>query len=126
MVSKPRHDDLPDTIPAQTATRLPISAFLQAVWNGDIKTVQAWLEDHVDMFNQVDDRTGMNALHIAVGRDHLDLVKLLVEAGAKFVPDGEGRMPTVIAAEMEVSDELADYIVEAESRALQGQGQQDV
>jgi hypothetical protein len=126
MVSKPRHDDLPDTIPAQIATRLPISAFLQAVWNGDIKTVQTWLEDHVDIFNQVDDRTGMNALHIAVGRDHLDLVKLLVEAGAEFVPDGEGRMPSVVAVDLEVSEELADYICEAEIRALQAKGQEDV
>ena len=68
----------------------------------------------------------MNALHIAIGRGHLEMVKALVEAGAAFVPDREGRMPSVIAAEMEVSEELADYIYEAESRALQGQGQEDV
>ena len=54
------------------------------------------------------------------------MTKALVEAGAAFVPDNEGRMPSVIAAEMEVSEELADYIYEAESRALQGQGQEDV
>ena len=61
---------------------------------------------------------GLTPLHIAVGRNNLEMVKALVEAGAAFVPDNEGRMPSVIAAEMEVSEELADYIVEAESRAL--------
>ena len=70
--------------------------------------------------------TGMNCLHLAVGRNNLEMTKALVEAGAAFVPDNEGRMPSVIAAEMEVSEELADYIYEAESRALQAQGQEDV
>ena len=54
------------------------------------------------------------------------MTQMLVEAGAAFVPDAQGRMPSVIAAEMEVSEELADYIYEAESRALQAQGQEDV
>jgi ankyrin repeat protein len=125
MVSKP-HQTPDATDASPTPKRLPLSAFLQAVWNGDIETVQAWMEDHVDIFNQVDDRTGMNGLHISVGRGHLEMVKMLVEAGAAFVPDGEGRMPSVIAAEIEVSEELADYICEAESRALQAHRQEDV
>lgn len=70
--------------------------------------------------------SGLTALHIAIGSHSLKMVKTLVEAGAAFLPDNEGRMPSYIAAEMEVSEELADYIVEAERRALQAQGQEDV
>ena len=43
---------------------------------------------------EVDPATGMNALHIAVGRDNLELTRLLVEAGIEFIPDKEGRMPS--------------------------------
>ena len=35
-------------------------------------------------------------------------------------------MPSLIAGICRVSDELADYIYEAESRALQAQGPEDV
>ncbi len=64
-----------------------------------------------------DERTGMAALHIAVGRNHLELARLLVEHGASFFPDKRGRMPTTIAAECEVSEDLCDFIAEAEARA---------
>jgi Ankyrin repeats (3 copies) len=70
-----------------------------------------------DPINFIDDRTGMTALHIAVGRDHLTIAKYLVEHGAVFIPDGQGRMPTTVAAECEVSDEMCDFIVEAEAKA---------
>ena len=76
--------------------------------------------------NSTHSRTGLTALHIGVGRNNLPMTKKLVEAGAAFVPDVYGRMPSVIAAEMEVSGELADYIYEAEIRAQQAQGQEDV
>jgi ankyrin repeat protein len=72
---------------------------------------------HKDPINFIDVRTGMTALHIAVGRDHLAVAKYLVEHGAAFIPDGQGRMPTTIAAECEVSDEMCDFIVEAEANA---------
>jgi uncharacterized protein len=61
--------------------------------------------------------TGMTALHLAVGCNHLDVARTLVERGASFVPDKQGRMPTTIAAECEVSEELCDFIVEAEAEA---------
>jgi ankyrin repeat protein len=76
--------------------------------------------------NNIHGDTGMRPLHIAIGRGHVEMVKALVEAGAAFVPDCHGRMPSVIAAEMKVSEELADYIYQAENRALQAQGQEDV
>ena len=52
--------------------------------------------------------------------------RLLVEAGSRD-HSGQGR-PHAIGdcREMEVVEELADYIYEAESRALQAQGQEDV
>ena len=75
--------------------------------------------------NTIDEPTGMNALHIAVGRNNLEVVKLLVEAGIKFIPDKEGRMPSLIAALCEVSEELSDYIAEAEEKALSGQDKDD-
>jgi hypothetical protein len=63
----------------------------------------------------------MTALHLAVGRNNIRLARALVQAGAKFIPDGQGRMPSTIAAELEVDEELQDYIVEAEAKAL-GEG----
>lgn len=124
MVSKPHHipSNLSDTIPAK---RLQLSPFLECVWLGDIAAVGEFLKNAA-VITEVDPRTGITALHIAVGRNNLEMVRALVEAGAAFVPDGEGRMPSVIAAEMEVSEELADYIYEAESRALDGHAPEDV
>ena len=41
---------------------------------------------------------------------------ILEDAGARIGPDRSGRWPTVIAAECRTSDELCDYIVEAEAK----------
>jgi ankyrin repeat protein len=68
----------------------------------------------------------MNALHIAVGRDNLELTKLLIEAGIEIIPDKEGRMPSLIAGICRASDEVADAIYEAERRAPQAQAPEDV
>lgn len=107
--------------------------FLEAAYKGDIDFLRPFLNRRIRSagftssyydppdINTRHPVTGMTALHLAVGRDNLAMTKLLVEAGAKFIPDNEGRMPSVIAAEMEVSDELADYIVEAEANALKGE-----
>ncbi len=107
-----------------------LSRFLQTVWLGNSAAVQDVVAQdpttRAPFLEEVDTGTGMNALHLAVGRNNLEITKLLVEAGVAFIPDAYGRMPSVIAAEMEVSEELADYICEAEIRALQASGQQDV
>jgi ankyrin repeat protein len=129
MAGKPHRGDESaphETIKQDTARHLHLTSFLQAVWNGNMAAVRAWMEEIPDSKNYVADHSGMNGLHLAVGRNNLEMTKALVEAGAEFVPDAEGRMPSVIAAEMEVSEELADYIVEAESRALEAKGQEDV
>ena len=107
----------------------PLPEFLETVWLGNTVIVQAYLDDERSrhgFLNEVDPVTGMNALHIAVGRDNLELTRLLIEAGIEIIPDKEGRMPSLIAGICRVSDELADYISEAESRAPQAQAPEDV
>lgn len=67
----------------------------------------------------VDPKTGLTALHIAVGTNNLALTRELVEGfKAPFMPDAMGRWPSLIAIECEVSDELSDYVVEAEASFL--------
>jgi hypothetical protein len=92
------------------------SAFLRAAERGDETTVKRLLGSGADI-DTADMYTGLTALHLAVGRNALHVVKFLVGQGASFVPDRLGRMPTTIAAECEVSDELCDFIVEAEAAA---------
>jgi uncharacterized protein len=107
-------------------TKLRHATFLEAVYQGDIESMRSFLKEDPSCIKSVEKWPGLTALHIAVGCNNIEMAMALVEAGAGFVPDWEGRMPSVIAAEMEVSEELADYIVEAESRALQAQGQEGV
>jgi ankyrin repeat protein len=92
------------------------SVLLQCAYNGDVSKVAALLSYGVPL-ETTHKFTGMTALHWAVGCNHLELVRFLVERGALFVPDKQGRMPTTIAAECEVSEELCDFIVEAEAAA---------
>jgi hypothetical protein len=93
--------------------------FLESVWFGDIDMVKALLASPqaLRFLETTDPGTGMTALHIAVGRNNLPLVHELVEAGAAFVPDNEGRMPSLIAILCETGEELQDYITEAEQQA---------
>jgi uncharacterized protein len=92
------------------------SALLDCAYNNELKLAEALVQRHAPM-NFVDWQTGLTALHIAVGRDHLNMAKYLVESGASFLPDKQGRTPSVIAAECEVSDEMCDFIAEAEAKA---------
>jgi hypothetical protein len=91
-------------------------ALLQYAYDGNLELVTELLTRGVSP-DSVDSSTGMSALHLAIGRNHLDIVRALIEFGASFVPDRQGRMPTVIAAECEVSEHLNDFIAEAEARA---------
>ena len=65
---------------------------------------------------------GMTLLHCACAVNNLEAVKILIDNGAKIIPDSRGRMPSIIAAECEASDELLDYIAEAEERAEVNEG----
>lgn len=114
----------PVTDKAALQEHASLPEFLEYVWFDNDMKVMAILRGAYrrDQFlNQIDPRTGMNALHIAVGRNNLPMTQMLVEAGINFIPDNEGRMPSLIAALCEVSDELADYIAEAEEKALSEQ-----
>jgi hypothetical protein len=99
----------------------PLPFMLEYAWLGDMVKARTIVQDAYSasrFLDEVDPITGMNALHIAVGRNNLDMTRLLVEAGIKFIPDNEGRMPSLIAAICDVDDDLSDYIVEAEQKAL--------
>ena len=99
----------------------PLPYMCEYAWLGDLAKARMILQDAYAasrFLAAIDPITGMNALHIAVGLNHLEMTKLLVEAGIAFIPDNEGRMPSLIAALCNVSDELSDYIIAAEERAL--------
>ncbi|MBN8997713.1 MAG: ankyrin repeat domain-containing protein [Rhizobiales bacterium] len=89
---------------------------LQAAYAGDLDGVQSAIAQGADA-DSVHEQTGLTALHIAVGTNNLAMTRYLIEdAGARIGPDRSGRWPTVIAAECRTSDELCDYIVEAEAK----------
>jgi ankyrin repeat protein len=84
---------------------------------GDIEAVKAAIQAGASVAAQQTE--GLTALHLAVAMNDLPLTKYLVEeAGAPFVPDGFGRLPTVVAAQCQASEELAEYIFEKEATAL--------
>lgn len=91
-------------------------AFLDSAYQGLSKSIVWSLENGVSV-DTLDEKTGMTALHIAVGRNNLEIARILVEHGASFIADKRGRMPSTVAAECEVSEGLCDFIAEAEARA---------
>ncbi len=96
-------------------TEWPSPSFYFA-YQGDLSELAKLVEIGFPI-DAVDPETGMSILHIAVGRNNLDMVKYLVERGASFFADATGRWPTTVAAVCEVSEELSDFIAEAEARA---------
>ena len=87
-----------------------------AAYSGSLEKVRRALSNGADV-NAWHERTGLTALHLAVGTNNLELVKYLLEtAGAELVPDKSGRWPTVIAAQCYASEDLCDYIVEQEAK----------
>ena len=107
---------------AVTAPRPPRFAETDIVgpaYYGDRERVEKRIASRIDV-NSTDPATGLSALHVAVGTNNLSLARLLVEThNAQFFPDRFGRWPSLIAIECEVSNELADYIVNAEARFLE-------
>ena len=90
---------------------------LRGAATGDIALVQIALQDGADIAAR--QKQGLMALHLAVAMNDLALATYLVEeASAPFVPDGFGRLPSVIAAQCKVSEELSDYILEKEAEAV--------
>lgn len=93
--------------------------FLGSAYSGNISQISMML-DGGSSIDTIHHATGMSALHIAVGRNNLELTKLLVERGASFFADKQGRWPSSIAALCEVSEELCDYVAESEAKAEGG------
>jgi uncharacterized protein len=93
------------------------NALLGCAYANELRSAESLVDSYRAPIDFADPQTGLTALHIAVGRDHLDLAKYLVKMGAPFLPDNQGRTPTTIAAECEVSDEMCDFIAEAEAKA---------
>lgn len=84
---------------------------------GDIAAVRTAIEAGADIAAR--QAEGLTALHLAVAMNDLPMAKYLVEeAGAAFVADGFGRLPTVVAAQCRVSEELSDYILAKEAAAV--------
>ena len=93
------------------------NALLEDAYSGDLARIQQLLGAGGNV-NTAEESTGLTALHIAVGRNNLFLTRMLIEDWkAAFVPDKIGRMPSLIAAELDVDPELAEYIIDKEREA---------
>jgi hypothetical protein len=90
----------------------PLPLFLEYVWLGDTAKIRMVVKDDYSrgvFLNEIHERTGMNALHIAVGRNNLEIARILVEAGIEFIADNEGRMPSLIAAICDVDGGIGRF-----------------
>lgn len=88
---------------------------LGAAYSGNLPQAREAVSEGADV-EYMEPQTKLAALHMAVGRDHLELARYLIEeAGAQLKPDGYGRLPSVIAAQCRASDELSDFVTEREA-----------
>jgi len=95
---------------------------VNAAYDADMKGVMQALSAGADI-NYAMPKSGLTALHVAVGTNNLPLVRYLVEErGARFKPDRYGRWPTTMAAECRADGDLCDYIVEKEAEAISKSG----
>jgi hypothetical protein len=85
----------------------------------DSPVIEDDVEAQLDALGSAAPREGQLAdLHLAIAMNDLASVRHLVDvAGASFKPDRFGRLPSVIAAQCNVSEELSDYILEKEAAA---------
>lgn len=88
---------------------------LAELYTGKVVSVSKCLQSGADI-NAFDDTTGLSALHIAIGRNHLELVQFLLDRGASVAPDRHGRWPSTIAELCEVDGQICDLIADAEGR----------
>ena len=90
---------------------------LEAASRGDLRGVQALVE-HGNSVATHQKGTGLTPLHLAIAMNDMALARYLIEeANAPFIPDGFGRLPSVVAAQSNVGEELSDYILEKEAAA---------
>lgn len=103
---------------ATQATQTATQSLIDIAYFGDVRDAERQLKEGADI-NVVDEATGLSPLHIAIGRNHLDLVKFLLQHGAIVRSDRQGRWPSTIAELCEVDAEICDVVVDAES-AVEG------
>jgi hypothetical protein len=77
---------------------------------------ERYIDEYRSQINDIEAGTGLSPLHIAIGRNHLQLVKFLLDQGAIVRPDRQGRWPSTIAELCEVDGEICDLVVDAETR----------
>jgi ankyrin repeat protein len=87
---------------------------LHALERGDVKQFKEYVLRGMDI-NYVHPDTGLPMLHTAVGLNHKDIVRFLLENGAKVAPDRYGRWPSTVAALCEADGEICDMISDAEA-----------
>lgn len=88
---------------------------IRAAYGGNLGLARTALEQGASVA-VTDERSGLSALHIAVGTNNLALCRYLIEQwDAPFGPDKFGRWPTVVAIQCRVDVEVGDYIVEKEA-----------
>jgi len=95
---------------------VPPDSLHRAAFDGDVYTLTSLIKRGANI-NETHLQTRMTPLQIAVGMNHIEVVRALVANNALFTPDPEGRMPSLIAIECCASDDLRDFIVEAELAA---------
>src|SRR5688500_19199676 len=78
------------------ALRAAGSDVADAVMRGDVAAVRALIQKKADVNAAQDD--GATALHWAVYRDNVEIVDMLLRAGAKSAPNREGMTPLAMAA----------------------------
>lgn len=103
--------------------QLRSTQLLQAAFDGNLTRASEALARGASIDTTFED-TGLTALHIAVGTQNLRMVRMLVEHhAAPFGPDARGRWPSLLAATCKASDELCDYVLEAEAEYLKRTGE---
>jgi hypothetical protein len=100
----------------QWDTRFEDELFASA-YSGDNENIERLLSQQESFINAIENSTGLALLHIAIGRNNIELTRFLLGRGSQIFPDRSGRWPTLIAAECNVSDELYDLIADAEIAA---------
>jgi ankyrin repeat protein len=78
------------------ALRAAESDVADAMMRGDVAAVRALIQKKADVNAAQDD--GATALHWAVYRDNVEVVDMLLRAGAKSAPNREGMTPLAMAA----------------------------
>ena len=91
---------------------------IAAAFNGDILNARKAFDAGANV-NAIDKRTGLAALHIAVGANDLGFARFLVEeANAQFFADGFGRMPSIVAIDCRADDDVFNFIAEKEAAVV--------